>query len=130
MSRTLTCKVRLEIEGVAVPGLPYVGRLQVEDIQQWRHVRAADSIYRPIPVQELPELNAFAVTPTQPVTVRLGGTGTGPIPINRGGLVLVFNGEICATPARNAEAINAGTLPATLVGFGAGNPVPPPAPVE
>lgn len=117
---TVVLTVRLERDGVPVPGYPLRRQVTVPELQRFDPIaRAADGSFRSLPIEQINTLKILALRPDRPVTVRLSGQTSAGIPVKADGLVLFFSTAMIQPSNRNASVRNDDTEVAYLRGVGA-----------
>jgi hypothetical protein len=99
MSHAVLLQLDLEQDGRHVAGYPIVAGVTVDHLKIFRMARTPDGIYEPLPVD--PPLTApqiLLLRTDHAARVRLAGQQTSNIPINGGGILLVFGGAAGSNP--------------------------------
>lgn len=106
---SLKATILLELDGVPLPGSPFVRRVEVGEAVPSQQVKAgtADSSYSQLSPDQIASLRAFFCTTDAAVKLRLDGQSDAGIELGPNGLVLIMDATLDAGAATNATVNNA-----------------------
>ena len=113
---TFAITVTVTEDGVTLPGYPITKSKVVTETkgrQQFSRPNAA-STYTDLPLGELGDVNVLVVTADQATSVRLNDQSNGSIPLNSGGLLILFDAAIPSGATSKASLENASGSAATV----------------
>src|SRR5947209_2145026 len=120
----LRCTVSLEVDGVPLAGFPIQRRVTFNEGVGLDYQKAADgnaTTFTSIPESELPVVQALILKVDSLINLRLNGQTNGLVPVNPGGFIVIFDGNLSAGVATNVTVNNpAASGAATIKGYAAG----------
>ena len=114
MSHSLEMTLSLKMDGIPYPGFPLSRRLQVDEVAPLGYEQDASTGYTSLAAL-FASLSVVVLTTDQALSLRINNQSNGSIPLNSGGLVVVFDGAI--DTATLLSVINAGLVNANMNGI-------------
>jgi hypothetical protein len=114
MSHSLEMTFSLKLDGQAYPGFPLVRRLQVDEIAPLGFEQDALAGYTALS-GVFGSLSVVVLTTDQALLARCNNQSNGSIPINAGGLVVLF--DVAIDTSTLLSVLNAGSVNANLNGL-------------
>ncbi len=93
MSHSLEMTLSLKLDSQPYPGFPLTRRLQVDEVTPLGYEQDAGAGYTALS-GVFASLSVVVLTTDQALSLRLNNQSNGNIPLNAGGLVVVFDGAI------------------------------------
>lgn len=116
--------VMQEIDGIPVPGSPYVREDDVDESQVFSYEEANDgdeTTFSVVPMAQLATIKTLFIKPDQEVTIRLDGQTDSGIKVAAGGILVIAGATIdSGAGASNCSANNNSGSTALLKGGGSG----------
>lgn len=109
MAHILELTLSLKMDGLAYPGFPLSRRLQVDEVVPLGFEQDASTGYTSL-AGSLTSLSVAIFTTDQLVSLRVNNQSTGSIPVNAGGVVVIFDGAVDTATLLsviNAQLVNA-----------------------
>jgi hypothetical protein len=95
--------LRLEMDDEPLDWFPWLESLDVALVQGFRLAREGDAVYAPMAVEQVADPHILVVQSAGAVKLRVGTQTTSNIPIEPGGLFLLYNGAL-NTPDSECKA--------------------------
>ena len=114
MAHTLELTLSLKMDGLAYPGFPLSRRLLVDEVVPLGFEQDAGVGYSSLTAL-LTLLGVAVLTTDQSLSVRLNNQSTGSIPLNPGGLLVIFDGALNTIPF--LSVLNSGETNANMNGL-------------
>ena len=114
MAHTLEMTLSLKMDGLPYPGFPLSRRLQVDEVASLGYEQDAGAGYTNL-AAVFTSLSVVVLTTDQALSLRCNNQSNGSIPLNSGGLVVVFDGAI--DTATLLSVLNSGGTNANMNGI-------------
>lgn len=110
-------------DGQPLPGFPIVQSKSVPESQGKQTISRPDDtgVYTELPLGELGVVSVLYVTADQPVALRFNDQTDGDLPLNAGGIMLLFDGNIPDTATLKAALENDSGSVATVTVISGGS---------
>ncbi len=114
MSHSLEMTLSLKMDGLAYPGFPLSRRVQVDEVAPVGYEQDAGAGYTALS-GVFGSLSVVVLTTDQALSLRMNNQSNGSLPLNSGGVVVVFDGAI--DTGTLLSVLNSGLVNANMNGL-------------